>query len=338
MGRFGDYRDNVLSLRSTDREIELLLTGKTTGSDELADLEVFVAALAQPTSHPHDSSHMATALAARARSSARPPARSRYKRLVVLGATLAVLTGLSGVALASDRAVPGDLLYGLDRAMESVGIGAGGIAERTAEFTVLLRRGDEAEAFAFLEEEIQKASTTDAAPVREHLEAARDEVSVARPISEPVELPSDPGAISEPMTSVASNEPVGQQNPPSGQEKTPPGQQNTPPGQEHPPPGQEKTPPGQDKSSPSSAGQTSSGNQGSNGNQDPSTNNGNTNPGTPQGQGNSQNQGQDNGNQGNGQGQGQGNQGQGNGQGQGQGNQGNQGQGQGNQGQGQDQG
>ena len=53
---------------------------------------------------------------------------------MVLASSLAVVLAFSGVAMAADGASPGDLLYGVDRALESVGIGAGGIDERLAEF------------------------------------------------------------------------------------------------------------------------------------------------------------------------------------------------------------
>jgi hypothetical protein len=39
---------------------------------------------------------------------------------------------MSGVAVAANRAAPGDALYGIDRALEKIGIGAGGAQERLA--------------------------------------------------------------------------------------------------------------------------------------------------------------------------------------------------------------
>ena len=52
------------------------------------------------------------------------------KVLVVSVAVAAVAAGVSGTA---DNAVPGERLYGLDRALEQVGIGDGGAAERADE-------------------------------------------------------------------------------------------------------------------------------------------------------------------------------------------------------------
>ena len=57
-----------------------------------------------------------------------------------------LISGLVGVAVASDDAAPGDLLYGLDRALESIGVGAGGASERIAEARALLEQGRVAEA------------------------------------------------------------------------------------------------------------------------------------------------------------------------------------------------
>jgi hypothetical protein len=47
----------------------------------------------------------------------------------------------SGVALAADGAKPGDLLYGLDRALEAVGVSNGGASERIAEVEALIDAG-----------------------------------------------------------------------------------------------------------------------------------------------------------------------------------------------------
>jgi hypothetical protein len=44
-----------------------------------------------------------------------------------------VALGVTGMAWAADSAVPGDWNYGLDRALESIGIGAGGSTERFVE-------------------------------------------------------------------------------------------------------------------------------------------------------------------------------------------------------------
>lgn len=54
-------------------------------------------------------------------------------RATAFAATAAVVLSLSGVAWAADGASPGDWYYGLDRALEVIGIGAGGAEERLLE-------------------------------------------------------------------------------------------------------------------------------------------------------------------------------------------------------------
>jgi hypothetical protein len=56
----------------------------------------------------------------------------------------AVIAGgtLTGVGVAANNAAPGDGLYGLDCAMESVGLGDGGLQERIQEATKLVEKGE----------------------------------------------------------------------------------------------------------------------------------------------------------------------------------------------------
>ena len=162
------------SPRMTDRDIELLLSGSPEASDEHADLKWFLTTLAdQKPAHPHDVMVMATALASVARSSRPGVQRSKprrvARRMVALAATSGLLLAMSGVALAADNAAPGDLLYGIDRAFETFGIGDGGVDERIAEFDALIARGDDEDAFALLEEVIETSNEGESAKARAHL-------------------------------------------------------------------------------------------------------------------------------------------------------------------------
>ncbi|HKZ30649.1 MAG TPA: hypothetical protein VJ482_13580 [Acidimicrobiia bacterium] len=69
--------------------------------------------------------------------------RSLRRRITTVAATVALLFGSgSVVASAADGASPGDLLYGVDRALEAVGIGNGGAAERLEEVEQIVADGD----------------------------------------------------------------------------------------------------------------------------------------------------------------------------------------------------
>jgi hypothetical protein len=171
MSRF--FRHTGSSLGVSDQEIELLLQGQPTGSEELAALESLVATMIdlREIDPPADSEHMGTALAALARAGA-PPQWRRSRRFVAVAATVGLFFAMSGLAFAADGAVPGDLLYPVNRAFEKIGILDGGIDERLAEFETLLLRGEAEKAFEFLEEVIEEAEGADAGKAQEHLEGA----------------------------------------------------------------------------------------------------------------------------------------------------------------------
>lgn len=69
------------------------------------------------------------------------PRRLRARLAVVMASMMALLLATAGVGLAADGAMPGDPLYGLDRAMERVGIGNGQAHERLAEAVALAEAG-----------------------------------------------------------------------------------------------------------------------------------------------------------------------------------------------------
>jgi hypothetical protein len=67
-----------------------------------------------------------------------------WKRRLATGLASAVLVvgGMTGLAWAANGSAPGEALYGLDRALEHVGIGNGGAPERLAEIRALFEAGD----------------------------------------------------------------------------------------------------------------------------------------------------------------------------------------------------
>jgi len=76
----------------------------------------------------------------------RAPRWRLIPRLGTALATFALLIGMTGVSLAADAAAPGDLLHGIDLALERVGVGAGGPTERIAEGKKLADGGMPADA------------------------------------------------------------------------------------------------------------------------------------------------------------------------------------------------
>ena len=172
-----DLRDRRPKDTLGEFEIELLLRGTPTMSEDLADLEVFVASLSGQVERPADVGYMATALAATARATRRSP-RPALRRVMALAASVAVLFALSGVAIAADGAVPGDLLYGVDRAMERIGIGDGGVDERIVEFDALIERGRHQDAFDILDEFAESAPEVEASRAQRHIELAATKSNV----------------------------------------------------------------------------------------------------------------------------------------------------------------
>ena len=69
------------------------------------------------------------------------PRRLRARLVLVMASIMALLLATAGVGLAADGAAPGDTLYGLDLAMERVGIGNGKASERLAEAVALAEVG-----------------------------------------------------------------------------------------------------------------------------------------------------------------------------------------------------
>ena len=138
-----------------DRDIERLLAGRPPDNQDLAPLASFVSALAAfrdtdpPEDFVEDISNRAAQIArdqhSRSAIEKSEPRARRFglglKRRAVTGLTgLMIISGLTGVAWASDEAVPGDWNYGIDRAVEAVGIGSGGDDERLQELVEIQAR------------------------------------------------------------------------------------------------------------------------------------------------------------------------------------------------------
>jgi hypothetical protein len=139
-----------------EREIDRLFAGHEPADADVARLTPFVrAARAEAAGLPSDESISAFAarLGAEATSDAALALRGKarkvgatarpVRRRAVLASVVATVgvVGLGGTAVAANSAVPGDALYGLDQALEVIGIGNGGTAERLDEASVLANEG-----------------------------------------------------------------------------------------------------------------------------------------------------------------------------------------------------
>lgn len=177
MSDFDVYEDEMFNRGYTERDIDVLLSGGVPNDPGLAGLTPVVDRLKAHIPLEFDSTRMATFTAEAvktvpksilvvASSVARPTGYTRRlalaPRFVGALAAIALLLGMSGIAVASDGAAPGDTLYGLDRALERVGIGLGGAEERLAEATVLVSQGRAADALDHAIEAIDDEKAGDA--------------------------------------------------------------------------------------------------------------------------------------------------------------------------------
>jgi hypothetical protein len=107
----------------------------------------------------------------------------RRRLLAIAAASATFISGNVGMAMAADSAVPGDLLYGLDRAYEQlselVGLGGDHGDERLEEAAQLAATGNPADALDAVIEQIEALKTEPAADVSE-LDTAVVAVTEAR--------------------------------------------------------------------------------------------------------------------------------------------------------------
>ncbi|MDX1468139.1 MAG: hypothetical protein R3258_02255 [Acidimicrobiia bacterium] len=96
----------------------------------------------------------------------RRKASSLRRRVVVLAASLGLAMATAGIGLADD-ALPDEALFGLDMALERMGIGDGGASERAAEVLELLNQGKTGLALA------HASATVATTPQSEHEGAAQ---------------------------------------------------------------------------------------------------------------------------------------------------------------------
>ena len=148
MTQSSDYSPDMPGPAITDAEVEVLLSRRASADPALADLvtalnriEISRLGIDLEDRFGRYSLRAATL----ARTSEAPPEPGLLARLsprlAAVAMTAILLMGMAGVAVASDAAAPGDVLYGLDRVLENIGVNDGGIQERIDEAEILAERG-----------------------------------------------------------------------------------------------------------------------------------------------------------------------------------------------------
>lgn len=171
-----DYSDEMFTMRLSDEDVEAVLSGRSFDDPDLAEIARVLSAL-DPQRFVDETGERAAVFARRAAAVAgtgeptKLAATARYRRGLSLTPRLApaavaaiFLFATTGVAVASDSSVPGNALYGIDRALERIGIGNGGDVERIEEASVLTEQGDAVEALELLAEtfDLESSQAADA--------------------------------------------------------------------------------------------------------------------------------------------------------------------------------
>ncbi len=133
----------------SERDIEAVFAGRVVREPELVEVQALLTSMREALVVEPPADHVsafAAVLAQAAQDAPRVEPRkaksSLRRRLVAIGVGVGISAfGVAGAAVANEAA-PGDPLYGVDKALESVGILNGGTSERLQESEVLAKRGD----------------------------------------------------------------------------------------------------------------------------------------------------------------------------------------------------
>lgn len=135
--------------------------------------------------------------------------RLRLRLAATAAALVLVLCASAGVAYAADQAVPGDTLYHLDRALEDIGLGDGGLEERLIEASQLVERGRIQEGLTLAGEALAAASG-ESEPLRAAVDALRTAVDPSS-YDPTAQTPEAQGAAAEKLRWLATAEPSAQE-------------------------------------------------------------------------------------------------------------------------------
>ncbi len=189
----GDYEGEMPAERITTDQAEALVAGALP-PPHLGDVAAVLTAVAgvPPVAESRLARIVADVAPVAAAEPASPgsagPVRIRLaglrRRVAALAAAVTLLVGGgAGAAVAADGAAPGDVLYGLDRALEVLGIRDGGAVERLDEVEHLVLDGDVPRGLEHAAEMIRSVvptSATDRGTAVAALESAAERVRAAR--------------------------------------------------------------------------------------------------------------------------------------------------------------
>ena len=185
MSDSSDYGDEMLSRKLSDAEIEAALTNGQPDDPTLRALAARLEPLRDyeagfdPETRVAEFAREAAALARAGAPIELAATVSRWRgpsltpRLAAAAVAAVLFLGSAGVAYAADSAAPGDFLYGIDRALERVGIGDGGVEERLEEASKLSSSGDSSAALDHLAESIEETDSEASAALIEVAERLR---------------------------------------------------------------------------------------------------------------------------------------------------------------------
>lgn len=172
-----DYRDDVSNTEFVDQDVERLITGRSPLDPKLDDLTPWIEALRSegsfvPSSEASEQFSVSAAAVVRSgqpaaldiettENIARPGRRPSWRpaRAAFALSGFALLIAALALGLLAHTSVPGDPLYGVDLAMEQVGLGDGKVDERIEEADALLTAGDQIEALVLLGATYERAAT-----------------------------------------------------------------------------------------------------------------------------------------------------------------------------------
>lgn len=193
MSRRDDYVSDMPGMPITDTDVEALLSRREPYDRELRGLSSALARLELQRLDIRVEERVGVfslRAAALARQSGMPSTvtvplwRRVGPRLVTSALSMMLVIGISGVAVASDAAAPGDLLYGIDRALETIGINDGGVTERLEEAATMADHGQTVEALEHAAEAVLGTSPEAADALQHAAEAGAQGQDVNAAVAE----------------------------------------------------------------------------------------------------------------------------------------------------------